>query len=303
MRRPSPTDTSHSIHRSIPGTVSVYLLPARTAALFLVVIGVAAMIRPVAAADLVYPLDLAVTADGDVLAADRKLPGVLRIHAGAASVEIEGAKRFREPLNAVWSVVTTRDGKVFVGDSAARGVFRLKADGPPEKINTSYVGIPIRMALDSQGRIYVSDLETQRIWRFGPDGGEGEEFAVVAGVRGLAVDAQDRLWTARANPPQVVRYAPDGKPETLIDDGPLEFPHQIAVDAAGATAYIADGYGKCVWKLPAGGTLEKWASGDPLQNPTGLAWQGDNLLIVDPRIPAVLTATPDGKLSRFFPAQ
>lgn len=257
---------------------------------------------PVIAADLVYPLDLTVTAEGDFLVADRKLPGVLRIKGGAASVEVEGSKRFREPLNAVWSVVATRDGQVLVGDSAARGIFRLKAGAAPEKINTSYVGIPIRMALDSQGRIYVSDLETQRIWRFPPTGGEAEEFAVVAGVRGLAIDAQDRLWTARANPPQVVRYSADGQPETLVDDGPLEFPHQIAVDSKGETAYIVDGYGKCVWKLPAGGSLEKWATGDPLQNPTGLAWQGEQLLVVDPRIPAILQAAPDGKLTRLFPA-
>ncbi|MCA9055539.1 MAG: hypothetical protein KDA75_16975, partial [Planctomycetaceae bacterium] len=176
------------------------------------------------AADLVYPLDITVDAHGAVLVADRKLPGVLKVSGDSAAVVIAGAKRFREPLNAVWSVALDKQGRVLVGDSAARGVFRIGEDGEAKKINTSYVGIPIRMAVDSQGRIYVSDLETQRIWRFGPDGGEAEEFAVVAGVRGLAIDAQDRLWTSRANPPQLVRYSSAGQPETLVDDGPFEFP-------------------------------------------------------------------------------
>jgi sugar lactone lactonase YvrE len=253
------------------------------------------------AADLTYPLDVAVEATGDILVADRKLPGVLRIKAGAASTVVEGSHRFREPLNAVWSVAVDRDGAVLVGDSAARGVFRLRADGPPEKINTSYVGIPIRIAVDHQGRIFVSDLETERIWRFGPQGGEAEEFAVVAGVRGLAVDSQNRLWTVRANPPQLVRYSPEGVAETLVSEGPFNFPHQIALNPEGTTAYIADGYDRCVWKVVAGAAPEKWLTGDPLQNPTGVAWSGTDLLVVDPRIPAVLKVDASGQPHRVFP--
>ena len=258
--------------------------------------------RSAHAADLVYPLDIVVDAEEAILVADRKLPGVLKIADGEASVLIEGAKRFREPLNAVWSVALDQQGRVLVGDSAARGVFRVNEDGKAEKINTSYVGIPIRMAVDSQGRVYVSDLETQRIWRFGPEGGEAEEFAVVAGVRGLAIDSQDRLWTARANPPQVVRYSPEGEPEALLDDGPFEFPHQIAVDATGETAYVVDGYARCIWRFQPDGEPEKWVSADPLDNPTGLAWQGESLLVVDPRIPAILQVAADGSLTRRFPA-
>ncbi|MEZ6066617.1 MAG: hypothetical protein R3B90_13125 [Planctomycetaceae bacterium] len=240
-------------------------------------------VRRVESADLVYPLDIAVAEGGDVLVADRKLPGVLRIHEGEATVVAAGSQRFREPLNAVWSVAVATDGSVLVGDSATRGLYRVAAGGEPVKINTSYIGIPIRLAVDSGGRIYVSDLETQRIWRFPPAGGEAEEFAVVAGVRGLAIDAEDRVWTVRANPPQLVRYTSDGAAETIVDDGPFEFPHQLAVKADGSMAYVADGYANCVWSIAPGSEPTKWVTGDPLKGPTGLAWRGEELLVVDPR--------------------
>jgi sugar lactone lactonase YvrE len=276
----------------------------RRATLFLCCCGfaVAALPAPGRAQSLVYPLDAVIDAQGDILVADRKLPGVLRIHDGAVSVVVEGSKRFKEPLNAVWCVALDNNGAVLVGDSAARGIFRIDAEGKPQQINTSYVGIPIRMAVDAEGRIYVSDLETQRIWRFGPEGGEGEEFAVAGGIRGLAIDAQGRLWTACANAPQVVRYAADGTAETIVNEGPFEFPHQIAVSADGNTAYVVDGYAKAVWKVVPGEEPVQWASGAPLDNPTGLAWQGETLVIVDPRVPGLFQADAAGAVTPLFPA-
>jgi len=255
-----------------------------------------------AADALVYPLDLAVARDGRVLIADRKLPGVLCLSDGQLTTLASGSQRFREPLNAVWSVAVDHEGRVLVGDSATRGVYRLQPEGPPQLINADYIGIPIRLAVDGEGRIYVSDLETQRIWRMPAEGGACEEFAVLAGVRGLAVDGQNRLWAARANPPQVVRFTPDGQRETIVDAGPFEFPHQIAVDAAGATAVVADGYAQCLWRVVPGQPPEKWVHGEPLRNPTGLAWQGTDLLVVDPRGPAVLRVTPAGVVTQVLPA-
>ncbi len=262
-----------------------------------------------AAEELVYPLDVVVDREGAIVVADRQLPGVLRLANGELQTLAVGSRRFREPLNAVWCVALDHAGRVLVGDSATRGVYRITAPGQFEKINTDYIGLPIRMAVDSQGRIYVSDLETQRIWRMPPEGGACEEFAIVAGVRGLAVDRQDRLWTVRANPPQLVRYQADGSREILLDAGPFDFPHQIALDPAGETAYVSDGGAhRCLWRVAAGTAPEKWRPGDPLVNPTGLAWQANELLIVDPRAGGILRAPPEGPLtwlirSRGVPAE
>lgn len=262
-----------------------------------------------AAEELVYPMDLVVDREGAIVIADRQLPGVLRLAGGELQTLALGSRRFREPLNAVWCVAIDHAGRVLVGDSAARGVFRISAPGRFEKINTDYIGLPIRLAVDSQGRIYVSDLETQRIWRMPPEGGACEEFAIVAGVRGLAIDRQDRLWTLRANPPQLVRYQPDGSREILVTEGPFDFPHQLALSSEGDIAYVADGgANRCLWRVPPGTPPEKWRQGEPLVNPTGLAWQGENLLIVDPRAGGILRAPPEGPLewvvrSRGIPAE
>jgi hypothetical protein len=82
---------------------------------------------------------------------------------------------------------------------------------------------------------------------------------------------------------------------------PFAFPHNIAL-AADKTAYVTDGHGKAVWKIPPGGKPEQWVSGDPLINPVGLAWSQQNLLVVDPHAKAVFELSPDGKL-RKLPVQ
>jgi sugar lactone lactonase YvrE len=276
------------------------LLRNSTAAVALVAALAGSPAKPLAA-ELAYPLDVAVEENGDVIVADRKLPGVVRIHDGAATVIAQGSKKFRERLNAPWCVAIDAEGKVLVGDSATRAVYRISGDGEPQKINDSYVGIPIRIAVDGEGRIYVSDLETERIWRFSNQGGKGEEFAVVAGVRGLAVDDQNRLWTVRANPPQVVRYAPDGQSETLVNEGPFEFPHQIVVSGSGETAYVSDGYAGAIWKLHGDAAPEKWAAPEGL-SPTGMSLQDEHLLVADPKAQKILRVDLKGEASTYFPS-
>ncbi len=281
---------------------SVRRSPDRSLAWILVLLGAADFgALQLQADEWVYPLDIAVDNKQQVFVADRKLPGVWRIQDGKAHVVIQGAKRFRQPLNAVWSVAIDQQGQVLVGDSATRGVYRLSKEGEAKKINDSYIGIPIRMAVDHQGRIYVSDLETERIWRLPPDGGKAEQFAAIAGVRGLAIDKQNRLWASRANPPQLVRYTPEGEREIIVDQGPFEFPHQLVVDQESETAYVADGYAKCIWKIPSQGDPEKWITGQPLIGPTGLAWLQKNLLIVDPKAKAIFKADLQGTLTPFHP--
>lgn len=261
----------------------------------------AGRVEPLQAADLVYPLDAAVDAKGDIVVVDRKLPGVVRLQEESATVIAEGSKKFREPLNAPWCVAIDAEGRVLVGDSASRAVYRLDGTADLKKVNTSYVGLPIRMAVDDEGRIYVSDLETERIWRFPKEGGEAEEFAIAAGVRGLCVDDQNRLWTVRANPPQIVRYTAEGNAETILEEGPFEFPHQIAVRGSGETAYVSDGYAQCIWKLEGDGAPVKWAVSELMPSPTGMTLAGEDLLVADPKARAVLRVDAAGQVSRRYP--
>jgi hypothetical protein len=81
---------------------------------------------------------------------------------------------------------------------------------------------------------------------------------------------------------QLVKVTPDAKTEVVVPTRQFDFPHQVAVNAAGE-AYVTDGYGKSIWKVVAGQAPQKVVQGDPLINPVGISLLGNELMITDPR--------------------
>lgn len=249
------------------------------------------------AAELQYPLAIVAADDGTIYVADRKLPGIWKISGGKAEVFFQGSKKFRTPLNAVRCVALDRKGRLLAGDSATREVYRFDAAGKPHPLTDGGIGIPMSIAVDSAGDLFVADLEVHRIWKVPGEGGKPEEFAVVPAPRGLAIDADDRLWIVSHGKNQLLRLDKKGKIEVVIKGRPFRFPHQLVL-AGEETVYISDGYSKAVWKMTDGGAPKKWISGDPLVGPVGIALSGKKLLIADPGANAIFEASPDGSLSR-----
>lgn len=270
-----------------------------------------------------YPIDVAVGSDGVIYIADRNLPGIWTLKEGQTEVFVQASKRFRTPLNAVRCLHVSQDGVVYVGDSAAREVFTVAADGALTQLTAptpllketklsedlgftpdhfGLVGIPMVMATNSEGELFVSDTELQRVWKVPAGGGEPEEFLVVSGPRGLAVDDDDNVWVLSLQAPQLQRVAPDGTAEPIISDLTFEFPHQLERREDGSFV-VSDGYAKAIWNVTADGKAEKWISGDPLVNPVGITFQGENLLIIDSRANALFSAAPDGTLTKVYPAE
>jgi len=252
------------------------------------------------AAEFQYPLDIATAKDGTIFLADRKLPGTWKVKDGKAAVFFQGSKKFRTPLNAVRCVIVDAEGKLISGDSSTRQVYRHADDGKPQPLLTSKTGagIPMGMAVDSKGNLFISDLEIHRIWKVSAKGGEPEIFAEVSAPAGMTIDDKDNLWVVtRSGKKQLVQVAPDGKVTTIVAERVMQFPHHIVLGDDG-TAYITDGYAKAVWKIAPGGKPEKWVSGEPLVNPVGIAKQGKDILVVDPHAKAVFSINPDGKLTK-----
>lgn len=286
------------------------------------------------AAEMQYPLSVAVAEDGALYVADRKLPGIWKIADGKAEVYFQASKKFRTPLNAVRCVTFDSEGRLLAGDSATREVYRFDKEDKPQPLTKGAIGIPMDVAVDKDGNIFAADTELQRIWKIPAEGGEPVEVALLSGPRGLEIDDENRLWivtlgktslgrldnagdakvggkkvtdkkdVAAKDDVEKVGTAKDGGATngvtTIVERGTFEFPHDVVLDKEG-TAYVVDGYARAVWKVPAEGKPEKWISGEPLVNPTDVAWQGENLLIVDPRANAIFTADPAGKLTKLFP--
>lgn len=248
--------------------------------------------------ELQYPLAIAAH-DDTIYLADRNLPGVWKVSDGKPSVYFQASKKFRTPLNAPRCLAVDRKGRLFVGDSATRDVYRFDAEGQPQPLTSGMIGIPMGIAVTADGDLLVSDLEIHRIWKVKLSAGEKtvtEKYAEVAAPAGICLDREQRLWVVSRGTNALYRITPDKEVETVVAGREFEFPHDVAIGTDNA-AYISDGYAKAIWRLSADGKPEKWFSGEPLINPVGLAWQGDNLLVVDPRAKAVFQIDAEGKIS------
>jgi streptogramin lyase len=250
-----------------------------------------------AAAEPQYLLGIAADSSGKVFLADRELPGVWQLADGKLSLFFQGSKKFRTPLNAVRCVAIDNDGKVLAGDSATRDVFRFGDDKQPVPLTKGEIGIPMSIVVLKSGDLLVADLEVHRIVRVPAAGGKPTVFAQITAPRALALDKDERLWVISHGKDAIVRFGADAKPEVVLPGRPFEFPSVIVVDD-NLTAYVCDTYAKAIWKVPAGKSPEKLVTGEPLVSPVGMARQGGDLLVADPRAKAIVRVTPEGKASK-----
>ena len=156
--------------------------------------------------------------------------------------------------------------------------------------------MPMAMAVDKEGTIFVADLELHRIFKIPHEGGEPVELAVVSAPRGIAFDSEGNLIVVSTTKDQLLKVTMKGEVSVLVAGRPFDFPHNVAISKDG-TKYVTDGYGKCVWKVEADNKPEKLIGGDPFVNPVGISISGDVLLVTDPRANAVFEVTLDGKLT------
>jgi hypothetical protein len=256
-----------------------------------------------AAEEFHYPLKPAAAANGAVYVADLKLPGIVVVQNGHLEKYFTAAKKIGSPLNKVRCVALDRNGKVLAGDTGTREVYRFDEPGKPTPLTKGAragIGIPMAIAVDSKGNIFVADLEVHAIWKIPPQGGPAEEFAHVPAPSGMAIDDKDVLWVVSRSKPQLFRVSPDKKVEVVVADRVFEFPNDVALDGHG-TAYVSDGHGRTIWKLANGGKPQSWIADKQLVNPVGLAWHDGSLLIADPNPQAktghVYKADASGKLT------
>ncbi|MEZ4366427.1 MAG: hypothetical protein R2939_09085 [Kofleriaceae bacterium] len=161
--------------------------------------------------------------------------------------------------------------------------YGFRGDGGPA--TDAYILFPLGVAVDSEGRIVISDTNNHRVRRvdaagiittiagtgtagYGGDGGPGTA-AQLSSPSGIAVDDQDRVlvtdWgnavirridtdgtiTTIAGQPGVVGFAGDGGPATAATLG-----RAFGVTTDGADVYIAETTNNRVRRIDAAGTIE-----------------------------------------------
>ncbi|MCY2979741.1 MAG: NHL repeat-containing protein [Planctomycetota bacterium] len=269
------------------------IFPSPMALIFLFVIQIPIFATSCLSEGMEYPIGVVASPDGSLFVADRNLPGIWKMDQGKPTIYFQGSKKFRTPLNAVRCLAMDAKGVLYAGDSATREVYRFDESGQPQPLTSGGIGIPMAMSFDSKGNLFVADLELHCIYQIPSGGGPVTEYAKVQAPRGIAVDGQDRVWVLSSSKQPVIRFDENRKSEVIVGEPVFEFANQMAVDSKG-NAYVCDGYAKAVWKIPVGGKPEKMVSGDPLNNPVGLAVVQDRLLIADPRQKNVFSLPLEG---------
>lgn len=231
----------------------------------------------------IYPIAVAVDADGVRYVVDRDLPGVWKIADGKAEIFFQGPKQLRQPLNAPRSIAISPGGEVFVGDSAGCNVYRVESGQDPVAVSPERIGVPMALAFDSDGHLFVADIEVHRVVKLTlGDQPQAQTIARVRAVRGLAVDAQQQLWILSGfqDPVRVMRA--DGTVETIVAGTPFPYPASIAFTSDGRL-WLSDSYAKSISTISPTGEITQVVAGEPLVYPVGLASSGDTLWVADPR--------------------
>ena len=263
-----------------------------------IMLGVQARLHAAETTQPQYPISIAVDAEKSIFIADRNLPGVWRFKDGKAATFFSGSKKPRTPLNAIRCLALDVDGKLLAGDSGTRDIYRFNDAGEPQPLTAGGIGMPMGIASTSAGDLLVADLELHCIWRVPKEGGKPKKLAEITAPRALFVDRDDRVWVVSHGQNQLMRFkaAGDSKPdlEIVAAGRPFQFPCAIVVNGEGV-AFVCDTYAKAVWKVVPGKEPEKWVADSPLLGPVSMAWQAEDLLVVDPRARSLVRIDTQGK--------
>jgi DNA-binding beta-propeller fold protein YncE len=152
-----------------------------------------------------------------------------------------------------------QDGNLFVTDlSGTQRVLKFDPAGDLVATFGADQGLmfPNGVAVDKDGRVYVTDSNNGRLIVFDPDGavvgkiGRGSGSGNLGLPRGIAIDGEGRVFIADSSGQVVLVYAAyvpgDAQPDNLgffggegVADGQFAFPMGLAVDGRGRV-YIAD---------------------------------------------------------------
>jgi sugar lactone lactonase YvrE len=264
---------------------------------------------PATSAQLNSPYGVALDPSGNLLIADlnnNRLrlvapSGVIATLAGigTAGSAGDGGPAASAQLRSPSDVLIDPSGNVFIADSTN---YRVRKITPPGVISTfagrgtsgfsgdngaatsAQFNLPMGLAMDPAGNLYISDLNNQRIRKVATSGivttvagtgtaGSSGDGGLATSAQlntpyGVAADAAGDLFIADTNNHLIRKVTPDGIIKTIAgtgaagfsgDGGPatlaqLNAPAGVAVDAAG-NVYVADTSNQRIRKIDAFGTI------------------------------------------------
>ncbi len=126
--------------------------------------------------------------------------------------------------------------------------------------------VPIGIAIGKDDIVFVSDLRNQRIQRFDTQGKFLSAIAVDGQPGGMALDTNGRIYVSLFNKDKIAVLSPEGKLLREIGksgrgDGEFKFPAGLAIGPDGAL-YLGDDVNRRIQRFsPEGKFLSKWGKG------------------------------------------
>lgn len=310
---------------------------------------------------LLSPRGIAVDASGNVYVADAVAGKVIKVSSGGVITTAAGDLNGQTDCPAIYfninrsqlvcpaGVAVDSSGNLYVSDTGHGRIAKISAqgdltavagDGTPGnywgdggKASEAAISLPLGVAMDKAGNLYIADAGNSRVRKVSPDGvistvagngtsgysGDGGPAisAQLRGPAGLAVDAAGNLYIADHLDNRIRRVSADGMISTVAgrgdtnpplgDGGPatsasLAGPFGVVVDTSG-NLYIADTFFYLIRKVSPAGIITTVAGRNFYANgpndvgfPTGLAMDATgNLYIATTAM--IRKLSPDGTIS------
>lgn len=198
------------------------------------------------------PMDVAVSPAGEVYVTDL---GTQSVHVLARDGSL--VRDLAPPDGSSWSplgIAFAPDGQLLVTDVTAgrHRVLVFDANGAiisqfgTEGSADGEFSFPNAVAVDLQGRIYVSDSNNRRVQVFSPNGRFLSRIGGMWGPRGIAIDGNDRLYVVDTVAGNVHVFDVFDTPEPLLEfggapgnDGAMSYPNGLAL-GPGDQIYVTD---------------------------------------------------------------
>ena len=246
-----------------------------------------------AAEELRYPVDVAVSASGEIYVADLEAAALLRWNGGGYEIVARGEGLPRTPLFGIRHIVPEADGTVVASDPATMALYRISPNGTIRAIPDDQRFVtPWGVALAPSGAVLAVDRVTRRLRRVEADA-VVEDLAEIQAPRAILAgpDGELHVLTDR----NVLRIA-RGAQEPVVQSPPFEFPHDF-VRAPDGGFLVTDGYARCIWRVSPEGRVSVLVRGSPLTSPQGmaLAAEGD-LLVADAHARTIFRVSLTGEI-------
>lgn len=244
---------------------------------------------------LVYPVDVAVSAGGDVYVADLGAHALLKLESGAFRVVTRGSGRPRTPLFGIRQIALAPQGDCVVSDPANMRLYRIDGAGQVLPLGDDRFVAPWGIAVEPSGAVLVADRTTQQLRRVTPDGTVTDLGAVRAARAVIVGEGGTVLVLTDQNLFRLVGR----RLEPLVEHPPF----RLALDAvhlpAGGYA-VTDASARTVWRINPNGRTEPLAKGGDLMRPEGIAvTPAGDLLVADSRARALFRVTLRGEVRVF----